>query len=33
MRAIYIDKNIPRALMVKYLRGGWPGIVWSGLSH
>ena len=33
MRAIYIDKNIPRALMVKALRGAWPGIVWSGLSH
>src|SRR3972149_6570034 len=29
MRAIYIDKNIPRALMVKALRGAWPGIVWS----
>ena len=33
MRAIYIDKDIPRALAVKYLRGAWPGIVWSGLSH
>ena len=33
MRAIYIDKNIPRALMVKVVRGVWPGIVWSGLSH
>jgi threonine dehydrogenase-like Zn-dependent dehydrogenase len=33
MRAIYIDKDIPRALAVKYLRKAWPGIVWSGLSH
>ncbi|HKY83821.1 MAG TPA: zinc-binding dehydrogenase [Anaerolineales bacterium] len=33
MRAIYIDKNIPRALTVKYLRRLWPGVVWSPLSH
>ncbi|HMK07661.1 MAG TPA: zinc-binding dehydrogenase [Anaerolineales bacterium] len=33
MRAIYIDKNIPRALMVKALRRAWPGVVWSPLSH
>jgi len=33
MRAIYIDKNIPRALTVKALRRTWPGVVWSPLSH
>ena len=33
MRAIYIDKNIPRALTVKFLRRLWPGVVWSRLSH
>jgi threonine dehydrogenase-like Zn-dependent dehydrogenase len=33
MRAIYIDKDIPRALAVKYLRRLWPGVVWSPLSH
>jgi threonine dehydrogenase-like Zn-dependent dehydrogenase len=33
MRAIYIDKNIPRALTVKTLRRVWPGVVWSALSH
>lgn len=33
MRAIYIDKDIPRALAVKYLRRFWPGVVWSPVSH
>jgi threonine dehydrogenase-like Zn-dependent dehydrogenase len=33
MRAIYIDKNFPRALTVKYLKRPWPGVVWSPLSH
>lgn len=33
MRAIYVDKNIPRALTVKYVRRWWPGVVWSALSH
>ncbi len=33
MRAIYIDKIIPRALAVKALRGIWPGVVWSPISH
>lgn len=33
MRTIYIEKNIPRALTVKYLKRLWPGVVWSGLSH
>lgn len=33
MRAIYVDKNIPRALTVKYVRRLWPGVVWSALSH
>ena len=33
MRAIYIDKDIPRALTVKTLRRAWPGVVWSPLSH
>jgi threonine dehydrogenase-like Zn-dependent dehydrogenase len=33
VRAIYIDKDIPRALAVKYLRRFWPGVIWSPLSH
>lgn len=33
MRAIYVDKNIPRALAVKYGQRLWPGVVWSPLSH
>jgi threonine dehydrogenase-like Zn-dependent dehydrogenase len=33
MRAIYIDKDIPRALTVKALRRMWPGVVWSAVSH
>lgn len=33
MRTIFIEKNIPRALTVKYLKRLWPGVVWSGLSH
>ena len=32
MRAIYFDKDIPRALATKALRPLWPGIVWSPLS-
>lgn len=32
MRAIYVEKNIPRMLAVKALRGVWPGVVWSRLS-
>ena len=33
MRAIYVDKVIPRMLMVKMLRRAWPGVVWSPLGH
>lgn len=32
MRAIYVEKNIPRMLAVKALRGLWPGVVWSPIS-
>ena len=32
MRAIYFDKDIPRALATKALRPLWPGVVWSPLS-
>ena len=32
MRAIYVDKNIPKALMVKALKPVWPGVVFSPLS-
>lgn len=33
MRAVYVDKVIPRLLAVKYLHRIWPGVVWSPLSH
>jgi len=32
MRAIYVDKKIPRMLAVKALQPLWPGVVWSPLS-
>jgi threonine dehydrogenase-like Zn-dependent dehydrogenase len=32
MRAIYFDKDIPKALVVKALKPLWPGIVFSPLS-
>lgn len=32
MRTIYVEKNIPKMLAVKLLRGLWPGVVWSPLS-
>src|SRR5262249_32397179 len=32
MRAIYVDKVIPKMLMVKALGPTWPGVVWSPLS-
>jgi threonine dehydrogenase-like Zn-dependent dehydrogenase len=32
MRAIYVDKNIPQALIVKVLKPVWPGVVFSPLS-
>ena len=32
MRAIYVDKNIPKALIVKALKPIWPGVVFSPLS-
>lgn len=33
MRTIYIDKDIPRAVLVKALRPAWPGVAYSPLSH
>jgi len=32
VRAIYVEKNIPRALIVKALKPIWPGVVFSPLS-
>lgn len=32
MKAIYVDKNIPRMLLVKVLKPIWPGVVFSSLS-
>jgi threonine dehydrogenase-like Zn-dependent dehydrogenase len=32
MRAIYVEKNLPRMLAVKALRPIWPGVIWSPLS-
>jgi threonine dehydrogenase-like Zn-dependent dehydrogenase len=32
MQMIYLEKDIPRALLVKVLRPIWPGVVWSPLS-
>ncbi len=32
MRAIYVDKILPRMFAVKVLRPVWPGVVWSALS-
>jgi len=32
MRAIYVDKNVPKALIVKALKPIWPGVVFSPLS-
>ena len=32
MRAIYVDKDIPRMLLVKALKPLWPGVVFSRLS-
>jgi threonine dehydrogenase-like Zn-dependent dehydrogenase len=32
MRAIYVDRDIPKALLVNALRGIWPGVVFSPLS-
>ncbi len=32
MRTIYVEKDIPRMLVVKALRDRWPGVVWSPLS-
>ncbi len=32
MRTIYVDKDIPRSLVVKALRPVWPGVVFSGVS-
>lgn len=32
MRAIYVDKAIPRMLLVKMLRPVWPAVVWSPIS-
>jgi threonine dehydrogenase-like Zn-dependent dehydrogenase len=32
MRAIYLDKNIPRALLTKAVSPWWPGFVWTPFS-
>jgi threonine dehydrogenase-like Zn-dependent dehydrogenase len=32
MRAIFVDKILPKMLLVKALGHAWPGIVWSPLS-
>ncbi len=32
MRAIYVEKNLPKMLAVKALRPIWPGVIWSPLS-
>lgn len=32
MRAIYVDRKLPRMAAVKALRGVWPGVCWSPLS-
>ena len=32
MRAIYVDKDIPRMLLVKAVKPVWPGVVYSRLS-
>jgi threonine dehydrogenase-like Zn-dependent dehydrogenase len=32
MRAIYLDKDIPKALIVKVLKPIWPGVVFTPLS-
>jgi threonine dehydrogenase-like Zn-dependent dehydrogenase len=32
MRTIYLDKDIPKALLVRALRPVWPGVVYSSLS-
>ncbi|MFP3855285.1 MAG: zinc-dependent alcohol dehydrogenase, partial [Anaerolineales bacterium] len=32
MRAIYVEKNLPKMLAVKLLRPLWPGVIWSPLS-
>ncbi len=32
MRTIYVDKDIPKALVVKALKPFWPGVVFSPLS-
>lgn len=32
MRTIYVDKDIPRALLIKLLKPIWPGVVFSRLS-
>jgi threonine dehydrogenase-like Zn-dependent dehydrogenase len=32
MRSIYVEKIMPKMLVVKALSGVWPGVVWSPLS-
>lgn len=32
MRSIYVDKDIPRALLTKALAPSWPGFVWTPFS-
>jgi threonine dehydrogenase-like Zn-dependent dehydrogenase len=33
LRAVYIEKDIPRALLVKALKSVWPGVAYSAFSH
>lgn len=32
MRTIYVDKNIPRVLLTKFISPRWPGFVWTPFS-
>lgn len=32
MKAVYVEKDLPRMLAVKALRGLWPGVIWSPIS-
>lgn len=32
MKAVFVEKNLPRMLAVKILRKMWPGIIWSPIS-
>src|SRR5687767_12947840 len=32
MRSIFVDKNLPKMMLVSVLGRPWPGVVWSPLS-